>query len=57
MPKKTAAQMPAAEAVKPPVNTPRSPSFSTACLTPLASVLPKPVSGTVAPAPAQSNRG
>lgn len=41
--------MPAAEVVKPPVNTPRSPSVSTACLTPLASVLPKPVSGNGRP--------
>ncbi len=57
IPKNTAAPSPADAAVKPPVNTPRSPSASTAFLTPLASVLPKPVSGTVAPTPAQSASG
>lgn len=49
--------MPAAEAVRPPVKAPSTPSSATASRTPRASVLPKPVSGTQAPAPAQSARG
>lgn len=56
-PKKMAAAMPAAEAVRPPVKAPSTPYSATASRTPRASVLPKPVSGTQAPAPAQSARG
>ena len=57
IPKNTAAPMPAAAAVKPPVNAPRTPTSETAFSTPLASVLPKPVSGTVAPAHAHLTSG
>ena len=56
-PKTTAAVIPGAEAVNPPDKTPISPSLSTASRTPLARRLPKPVKGTVAPAPAKSMRG
>ena len=55
--KKTAAHIPPADAVKPPVNTPRNPCSSTAFRTPFASVFPNPVSGTDAPAPANSHKG
>ena len=52
-----AAVMPPAVAFRPPVKMPRKPCSSTASRTPLASVLPKPVSGTAAPAPANSAKG
>ena len=55
--KTTAAPRPAEAAVNAPEKMPRSPFSSTAFLMPLAMALPKPVSGTVAPAPAQSARG
>ena len=54
VPKKTAAAMPAAVLVSPPVNAPRTPISCTAFFTPLVSAWPKPVRGTVAPAPANS---
>ena len=53
-PENTAAVMPPAEAFSPPVKIPGNPSVSTAFLTPSARRLPKPVNGTVAPAPANS---
>ena len=56
-PKKMAAQIPAAPASKPPVNAPSTPFSATASRTPFASRLPKPVSGTVAPAPAHLANG
>ena len=56
-PKNTAAQMPPAEAVSPPVNAPRSPFSSTASRTPLLRRFPNPVRGTVAPAPAHWAKG
>ena len=52
-----AAQTPAAAAVKPPVKMPSAPFSATACRMPFAITLPKPVSGTLAPAPAKSMRG
>ena len=55
-PKKMAAVMPPAAAVEPPVRAPMRPLSATAFLTPLASRWPKPVRGTVAPAPPQSTR-
>ena len=45
-----AAATPPAEAVSPPVKAPSTPFSATASRTPVASRLPKPVSGTVAPA-------
>ena len=51
-PKTIAAVMPPAEAVSPPVKAPSTPCSATASRTPLASVLPKPVSGAPAPPPA-----
>ena len=56
-PKKIAAQIPAAPAVKPPVNAPSTPRSATALRTPPASRFPNPVSGTLAPAPAQRANG
>ncbi len=56
-PKKMAAQTPAAPASKPPVNAPSTPFSATASCTPFASRLPKPVNGTVAPAPAHLANG
>ena len=53
----TAMVIPPAVAVSPPVNTPSNPSFSTASFTPFARAYPKPVSGTVAPAAANSANG
>ena len=49
-----AAVIPPAAAFSPPVKMPRNPSFVTASFTPLARRLPKPVSGTDAPAHANS---
>ena len=56
-PKKIAAAIPAAHDLIPPVNVPSQPSSSTAVSTPLASVYPKPESGTVAPELAKSTIG
>ena len=53
-PKKTAAAIPPAAAAVPPVNAPTNPISCTFCIAPLASKFPKPVKGTVAPAPAKS---
>jgi hypothetical protein len=53
-PKKIAAAIPPAAAFVPPVNTPINPDLPTSSITPFARALPKPVSGTVAPAPANS---
>ena len=49
--------MPPAAAVSPPVSTPSRPLLFTAFTTPWASRCPKPSSGTVAPAPANSASG
>ena len=56
-PANMAAVIPPDAAFKPPVNIPMKPSLSTASRTPFASKLPKPESGTVAPAPASSANG
>ena len=52
-PETIATVMPPAVAFRPPVRTPRKPFSATASRTPLARVLPKPSSGTDAPAPAK----
>ncbi len=52
-----AAVIPPALALKPPVSAPNHPFCATASRTPLARVAPNPVSGTVAPAPANSISG
>ena len=44
-------------AVKPPVNAPRNPFSFTPSITPVASKLPNPVRGTVAPQLAKSING
>ena len=49
-----APDIPTAPAVKPPINKPKKPFSSTAFFTPSKRVLPKPKSGTDAPAPAKS---
>ena len=46
--------IPAADAVNPPVITPKKPLSSTAFLTPSIRTEPNPVNGTLAPAPAKS---
>ena len=56
-PKTIAAAIPPAVALKPPVKMPRNPSLVIASFTPFARLYPKPVRGTVAPAPAYSTRG
>ena len=56
-PETIAAVIPPAVAFNPPVRMPRKPSSSIASITPFARVLPKPVSGIVAPAPAKSTIG
>ena len=56
-PNTSAAVIPAAPAVNPPVNIPILPSFSTDLFTPSAIRHPNPVSGTDAPAPAKSISG
>lgn len=48
---------PPAAAVKPPVSAPTRPLCATESITPWASRCPKPMSGTVAPAPAKSASG
>ena len=55
-PKNTAAAIPPAAAVVPPVNAPTKPISWTFCTAPLASKFPNPVKGTVAPAPAKSTK-
>ena len=52
-----AAVMPPAVAFSPPVKIPKKPSLSIASRTPFASVLPNPIRGTDAPAPANSTSG
>ena len=52
-----AAVIPPAVAFSPPVSTPMKPLSAIASLTPLESVYPNPVNGTVAPAPAKSISG
>lgn len=56
-PKMMAAPSPAPAAPMPPEITPMSPSSRMASIVPLASSAPKPVSGTLAPAPAKSMSG
>ena len=51
------ADIPPAEAVSPPVITPKNPFSSIAFFTPSVNSEPNPVSGTVAPAPAKSMIG
>ena len=51
-PQRTAAVMPALEALSGPVRMPSAPLSAIASRTPLTMAKPKPVSGTVAPAPA-----
>ena len=53
-PNTSAAEIPTALAVKPPLKIPRNPSESTAFYTPFQSTFPKPSRGTEAPAPAYS---
>jgi hypothetical protein len=53
----SAADVPAAPALKPPVKSPIKPSVSTASFTPFMRTFPKPRRGTEAPAPAKSIRG
>lgn len=53
-PNKIAAEIPAAVAFIPPVNMPIKPFSSIASIVPFAKEYPKPVRGTVAPAPANS---
>ena len=56
-PKKIAAQIPAAPAVKPPVNAPSTPRSATALRTPPASRLPNQVSVTLEHAPDKRANG
>ena len=53
-PKNIAAAIPPAAAAAPPVKAPMKPSVFAFSIAPLANRLPKPVKGTVAPAPAKS---
>ena len=48
------AQIPAAQAVRPPEKIPKNPCSAIAFLTPFARRYPNPLRGTVAPAPAKS---
>ena len=50
----TAPEIPPAADLRPPVNIPKNPELSISFITPFARLYPKPVSGTVAPAPAKS---
>lgn len=54
--KSTAPAIPPAADFNPPVNMPRNPVLSISSITPFARLYPKPVSGTVAPAPAKSTK-
>ena len=56
-PKINDAVIPTADAERPPERMPRGPTRSTASLTPLAMVAPKPMRGTDTPAPKSSKRG
>ena len=51
-PNSIAAVIPPAALENPPVKIPINPDLSISSMTPVASVYPKPVSGTLAPAPA-----
>jgi len=53
-PKNTAEAIPPAAAEVPPIKAPTNPCSPTSFMAPFASKLPKPVRGTVAPAPAKS---
>jgi len=53
-PKNIAEAIPPAQAVAPPVNTPKNPSLGIAVFTPLANKYPNPIIGTVAPHPPKS---
>lgn len=53
-PKNIAAAIPPLAAAAPPVKAPKIPSVLTFSIAPVASKLPNPVKGTVAPAPANS---
>ena len=55
--KNTAAAIPPAVAVSPPVNNPKTPFVDTCLITPFAKVRPKPQIGTNAPALAKSTIG
>ena len=55
-PKNTAAAIPPALDLRPPVKIPKNPVCLTASITPFARLFPKPVSGTVAPQPANLTR-
>ena len=52
--KPTAAEIPAAVDIKPPFKTPKRPNSFNPFMAPFARALPKPIIGTVAPAPAKS---
>ena len=56
-PHKIEAVMPPAVEVNPPVKIPNRPSLAIPSFTPLINKCPKPVKGTVAPAPAKSTSG
>lgn len=56
-PKISAAEIPTALALNPPMNIPMNPFSSTASFTPCQSVFPKPSSGTEAPDFANSLNG
>ena len=56
-PSKSEAEQPAEAAVKGPLRIPIAPKESIASLVPLAMAAPKPIRGTEAPEPANSNRG
>ena len=55
-PKNIAAEIPPAVAEVPPINAPISPNSWTFLIAPLARRFPKPVKGTLAPAPAKSTK-
>jgi len=55
-PKNTAAAIPPADALTPPVKAPTSPFDCTPSIAPFAKLYPNPVRGTVAPAPAKSTK-
>lgn len=53
-PKNTAADIPPAEALTPPIKAPSKPCSCAPSIAPFAKLAPKPVKGTVAPHPAKS---
>lgn len=55
-PKNIAAEIPPAAAAVPPVKAPTRPISCTFFIAPFASKFPKPVRGTLAPAPAKSTK-